>query len=149
MQTGFIGLGALGTIMAGNLIEKGHKLHLYNRTQEKMEPFRGKAELHTSLSSISQSCDIILSIVSDDKALEAITFGKNGLLEHMKPGAVHVCLSTISASTSSTMYEVHKQKEIDYVTATVIGRPEAASALPCTTSTKVAASMRRHRAVAN
>jgi 3-hydroxyisobutyrate dehydrogenase-like beta-hydroxyacid dehydrogenase len=126
MQAGFIGLGALGTIMVNNLVEKGHSIHIYNRTQEKMELFRGKAELHTSLSSIAETCDIILSIVSDDKALQAITLGKDGLTEHMKQGAVHVCLSTIAASTSSIMHEAHKQKEIDYVTATVIGRPEAA-----------------------
>src|SRR5215216_852006 len=126
MQTGFIGLGALGTIMAGNLIEKGHRIHIYNRTQEKMEPFRANAELHTTLSSIAKTCDIIFSIVSDDIALEAITLGKDALTEHMKPGSVHVCLSTIAASTSSVMHQAHKQKEIDYVTATVIGRPEAA-----------------------
>jgi 3-hydroxyisobutyrate dehydrogenase len=78
MQAGFIGLGALGTIMVNNLVEKGHSIHIYNRTQEKMELFRGKAELHTSLSSIAETCDIILSIVSDDKALQAITLGKDG-----------------------------------------------------------------------
>jgi 3-hydroxyisobutyrate dehydrogenase-like beta-hydroxyacid dehydrogenase len=91
-----------------------------------MEEFSGKAELHNSLSSIAQTCDIILSIVSDDKALDAICFGRDGLTENMKKGSVHVCLSTIAASTAVRMNEAHQQKEIDYITATIIGRPEAA-----------------------
>ena len=69
MEIGFIGLGALGGIMVRNLVEKGQKIHLYNRTHEKMDEFKEKAILHTGITSIAQSCDIILSIVSDDKAL--------------------------------------------------------------------------------
>lgn len=126
MEIGFIGLGALGSIMVRNLVAKGQKIHIYNRTPEKMEEFRGKAELHNNLSSIAQACDVILSIVSDDKALETITLGRDGLVENMKPGSVHVCLSTIAAATAVRMNEAHKQKGIDYTTATIIGRPEAA-----------------------
>jgi 3-hydroxyisobutyrate dehydrogenase-like beta-hydroxyacid dehydrogenase len=126
MQIGFIGLGSLGTLMVRNILEKEMKLLLYNRTKEKMEEFRGKAELHDNLSSLAQSCDIVFSIVSDDKALDAICFGENGLLQNMKQGSVHVCLSTIAASTAARMNEAHRQKGIDYLTATIIGRPEAA-----------------------
>jgi 3-hydroxyisobutyrate dehydrogenase-like beta-hydroxyacid dehydrogenase len=126
MEIGFIGLGALGSIMVHNLVEAKQRIHIYNRTPEKMEEFSGKAELHNSLSSIAQTCDIILSIVSDDKALDAICLGKDGLLENMKQGSVHVCLSTIAASTAVRMNEAHQQKGIDYTTATIIGRPEAA-----------------------
>ena len=62
MQIGFIGLGALGSIMVRNLVAAGQRIHIYNRTQEKLQEFAGKAELHNNLSSIAQACDIILSI---------------------------------------------------------------------------------------
>ena len=126
MEIGFIGLGALGGIMVRNLVKKGQKIHLYNRTHEKMDEFKENATLHSGIPSIAHSCDIILSIVSDDKALDAISFGKNGLLENMNPGSVHVCMSTIAAATAARMNEAHQQKGIDYITATIIGRPEAA-----------------------
>ena len=45
MQIGFIGLGALGSIMVRNLVAAGQKIHIYNRTQEKLQEFDGKAEL--------------------------------------------------------------------------------------------------------
>ncbi len=35
METGFIGLGNLGTVMVSNLVERGRKFHIYNRTKEK------------------------------------------------------------------------------------------------------------------
>lgn len=126
MKTGFIGLGALGNIMVHNLLEKEVETHIYNRTPGKMEAFRNRAILHNSIASLAGSCDIILSIVSDDKALESICFGEGQLLETMKPGAVHVCLSTIAASTATRLSKEHRIKGIDYTTATIIGRPEAA-----------------------
>jgi 3-hydroxyisobutyrate dehydrogenase-like beta-hydroxyacid dehydrogenase len=126
MEIGFIGLGNLGTVMVQNLIEKGYKIHLYNRTTEKMERFRNNAQLHTSVASIAKACDIIFSIVSDDKAVMAISLENEGLIKNLKPNAVHVCLSTIAPSTVVSLSEAHKKRTIDYITATVIGRPEAA-----------------------
>jgi 3-hydroxyisobutyrate dehydrogenase-like beta-hydroxyacid dehydrogenase len=126
MEIGFIGLGNLGTVMVQNLIEKGYKIHLYNRTTEKMERFRNNAQLHTSVASIAKACDIIFSIVSDDKAVTAISLENDGLIKNLKPNAVHVCLSTIAPSTVVSLSEAHKKRTIDYITATVIGRPEAA-----------------------
>jgi 3-hydroxyisobutyrate dehydrogenase-like beta-hydroxyacid dehydrogenase len=126
MKTGFVGLGALGNIMVRNLLEKGMDVHIYNRTPEKMEQFRDQAILHNSIASIAQTCDIVLSIVSDDKALESICFGEDQLIQNLKPGSVHVCLSTIAVSTATRMSEAHSDRGIDYTTATIIGRPEAA-----------------------
>ncbi|HEX8279013.1 MAG TPA: NAD(P)-dependent oxidoreductase, partial [Segetibacter sp.] len=45
-----------------------------------------------------------------------------------KQGSVHVCLSTVAAATATALCNAHKQKGIDYITATIIGRPEAAKA---------------------
>lgn len=128
MEIGFIGLGNLGSVMVSNLIESGRKIHIYNRTKEKMKPFEGKAHLHDSIPSIAKECDIAISILSDDAAVRSITYGEQGLLENMKANTAHVCLSTISPSTASQLSADSKQKNIDYITATIIGRPEAAKA---------------------
>jgi 3-hydroxyisobutyrate dehydrogenase-like beta-hydroxyacid dehydrogenase len=93
-----------------------------------MEPFKGKAHLHDSIPSIAKTCDIIISIVSDDNAVNAISNGVNGLIENMKPGSIHVCLSTIAPATAHLLSNAYIAKQLQYVTATVIGRPEAAKA---------------------
>lgn len=126
MTIGFIGLGNLGTVMVNNLIEKNVSLQLYNRTKEKLQAFSEKAKLHFSISSLAKACDLIISIVSNDKAVEAISHGDEGLIANMKPRSVHVCLSTIAPSTASDLEEAFNEKGLDYCTATVIGRPEAA-----------------------
>lgn len=128
MQTGFIGLGNLGTQMVKNLVETGRELQIYNRTAEKMKPFEGSTTTHASIKSIARNCDIIISILSDDAAVKSICYGDEGLLANLKTGSVHVCLSTIAASTAAELEGAHKSKGIDYVTATIIGRPEAAVA---------------------
>ena len=126
MITGFIGLGNMGTVMVNNLIEKNVTLHIYNRTQEKMKAYVEKAQVHASISSFAKPCDIVFSIVSNDHAVDAISLGNEGLIAQMKPGSVHVCLSTIAPSTARRLENAHNEKGIDYCTATVIGRPEAA-----------------------
>src|SRR5881227_3002027 len=107
MEIGFIGLGNLGTVMVNNLIEQGRRLHLYNRTKEKMKPYEANATLHDSVASLARSCDIVVPIVSDDKAVNTISLGTDGLVENMKPGSLHVCLSTISPSTSESLHKAH------------------------------------------
>lgn len=128
MQTGFIGLGNLGTPLVKNLIEKDRKLHLFNRTAEKMKAFEGKATLHSNVASIAKECDVIISILSDDAAVKSLCYLDEGLLANLKAGSTHICLSTIAASTAVELEAAHKAKGIEYVTATIIGRPEAAIA---------------------
>lgn len=128
MEIGFIGLGNLGVVMVDNLLNSGHKIHIYNRTPEKMEPYKEKAFLHTDLPSLAKACEVIISIVSDDKAVEAISLGKDGLVENMNVGCTHICLSTIAPATTVRLNDAHLEKNLEYVTATIIGRPEAAKA---------------------
>src|SRR5688572_10462341 len=128
MEIGFIGLGNLGAVMVNNLIESGHKLHIYNRTPKKMDTYKEVAFLYSDIPGLAKACDIIISIVSDDKAVEAISAGQEGLVENMKRGSTHICLSTIAPATTTRLNEAHKQTGLEYVTATIIGRPEAAKA---------------------
>jgi 3-hydroxyisobutyrate dehydrogenase-like beta-hydroxyacid dehydrogenase len=128
MEIGFIGIGNLGSVMVANLLQCKRNIHLYNRNKEKLKAFEGMAVLHQSLASIAAECDIIFSIVSDDKAVNEISLSEDGLTAHMKPGSVHVCLSTIAPATAASLYTAHHERQIDYITATVIGRPEAARA---------------------
>lgn len=128
MEIGFIGLGSLGSIMVNNLLEKERNIHLFNRTQEKMQAFENRAVLHKNATSIANTCDVVISIVSDDIAIQALSYGDGGLVQNMKPGSVHICLSTISPSCAGALNKAYTEKQIDYITATIIGRPEAARA---------------------
>jgi 3-hydroxyisobutyrate dehydrogenase-like beta-hydroxyacid dehydrogenase len=129
MKYGFIGLGSLGTPIAINLLESGRPLYLYNRTASKAKALEPKgATVCDTIEALAQHCDIVFTMVADDAALKAITTGATGLLQHLKPGAIHISMSTILAQTAGELAALHKEKGQHYLAAPVFGRPEAATA---------------------
>src|SRR5436305_15107969 len=96
MKIGFIGLGHLGTPIAENILQSGHQLFDYNRTASKTKPLTDKgATASPDIRSLAKECAVILSIVSDDKAVKSICEGTDGLIDNMQPGALHISMSTI------------------------------------------------------
>lgn len=129
MTYGFIGLGSLGTPIALNILESGHPLLVYNRTIEKAQPLAAKgATVCHSIAELAGKADIVFTMVADDAALKAITTGNNGLLQHLRPGSLHVSMSTILAATAGELAALHTAKDQHYLSAPVFGRPEAAAA---------------------
>ena len=129
MQIGFIGLGSLGTPIAMNILESGHTLHVYNRTVSKAKPLADKGAIASqSVSALAKECDIVFTIVSDDAALKEISEGANGLVKNMKPGSIHVSMSTILPRTAEEISILHNEQKQHYLASPVFGRPEAASA---------------------
>jgi 3-hydroxyisobutyrate dehydrogenase-like beta-hydroxyacid dehydrogenase len=128
MKIGFIGLGSLGTPIALNMLESGHKLYVYNRTVSKTKIVSEKGAIVTeTIASLAKECNIIFTIVSDDKALKEISEGE-GLLKNMESGGIHVCMSTILPKTAGDLSLLHQKHNQQYLAAPVFGRPEAAIA---------------------
>src|ERR1700755_1648192 len=73
-RIGFVGLGTMGSRIAGRLLDAGHPVSATNRTAAKAEPLieRGLVWQDTPRE-VAASTDVVLSMVSDDEALEAIT----------------------------------------------------------------------------
>jgi 3-hydroxyisobutyrate dehydrogenase-like beta-hydroxyacid dehydrogenase len=129
MKIGFIGLGNLGTPIAENILEKGNELFVYNRTASKTKTLTDKgATACASVKELTAVCDVIITMVSDDKALKSISEGPDGLIQNMQPGGVHISMSTILPLTAEELSKQHTQKGSHYLAAPVFGRPEAARA---------------------
>jgi 3-hydroxyisobutyrate dehydrogenase-like beta-hydroxyacid dehydrogenase len=71
---------------------------------------------------------VVLTMLSDDGALEAVTHGDEGVLAGLPSGGLHVSMSTISLALSDRLAEDHAQRGQAYVSAPVFGRPPAAEA---------------------
>jgi 3-hydroxyisobutyrate dehydrogenase-like beta-hydroxyacid dehydrogenase len=129
MKIGFIGLGNLGTPIALNILERGHELLVYNRTVSKTEALATKgAKVCTDIALLASQTEIVFSIVSDDAALSNIVRSESGLLNHLKPGSIHISMSTILPHTAKNMAALHAQHQLHYLSAPVFGRPETAMA---------------------
>ena len=98
---GLIGLGAMGSRIADRLLDAGHPVYGTNRTAAKAEPLleRGLIWMSTPRE-VAAAADVVLSMVTDDAALEAISAGPQGLLAGLQPGQVYVDMSTVSPQAS-------------------------------------------------
>jgi len=124
-RIGFIGLGAMGMIMAKNLINAGYQLQVYNRTASKTDELGDGVIKCKNPAEAAANADIVISIVSDDDAVKDVT---NGILQTLPKNAVHISMSTISPETSEQLAALRAAQGNNYIAATVFGRPEAAAA---------------------
>jgi 3-hydroxyisobutyrate dehydrogenase-like beta-hydroxyacid dehydrogenase len=128
MRVGFIGLGNMGSGMAMNLLKAGHELTVYNRTPERAKHLVDQgARAAKDLPNACQG-DVVFTMLADDLAVESVTFGENGIVANLRPGAIHVSSSTISVALSEKLTASHTSKGQPFLSAPVFGRPEAAAA---------------------
>lgn len=129
MKVGFIGLGNMGSGMARNLIKAGHQLTVYNRTRNRAEELRSSSvTVADTPGQASAGAEAVITMLSDDHALEEIVFGPNKVLTNLPAGSVHISSSTISVALSRKLAAAHKEKGQHYLAVPVFGRPEAAAA---------------------
>ncbi|HVQ49821.1 MAG TPA: NAD(P)-dependent oxidoreductase [Mycobacterium sp.] len=128
MKIGFIGLGNMGAGMAANLLKSGHEVTAYNRSQDKVAALVQHGAKPAR--SVSEACegDIVITMLANDNAVEAVTFADDGIIASLRPGATHVSSSTISVALSERMTAAHAEAGHPFVAAPVFGRPEAAAA---------------------
>src|SRR5260370_17718976 len=93
---GFMGLGAMGSAVATNLVKKsGHAVTVWNRTEAKAEPLvAAGAKLAKTPKEAGAGKSIVFSMLADDSALHAALSGDDGLLAGPPQGALHRSLRT-------------------------------------------------------
>ena len=125
----YLGLGGMGLAMTTRLLDAGYPLTIWNRSPDKASALTARgARLAPNPEDAVASADIVFSMVSDDQALEGIALGPQGFIAAMKPGALHVSMSTILPATATRLAGIHRERGTAYIAAPVFGRPEAAAA---------------------
>jgi 3-hydroxyisobutyrate dehydrogenase-like beta-hydroxyacid dehydrogenase len=128
MDIGFVGLGKMGSGMAANLLKAGHRVTAYNRSQDKVDALAEQGARPARTIAAACGGDAVISMLSNDDAVEAVTFGEGGILATLGDGAVHVSSSTISVDLATRLSAAHAEAGQRFVAAPVFGRPEAAQA---------------------
>jgi 3-hydroxyisobutyrate dehydrogenase-like beta-hydroxyacid dehydrogenase len=124
---GLIGLGAMGLAVATNLLKAGFGLRVYNRTAEKARPLLELgARLARSPAEAAELGGIVVTLVSDDRAVEDVTLGGSGFLGRLGDG-VHLSVSTIAPRTARRLAALHRERGSRYVASPVFGKPEVAA----------------------
>src|SRR5512143_3386908 len=118
MKLGFIGLGIMGSPMAGHLRKAGHELFVRTRSKVPQE--------------LAQNADIIFTMVPDTPDVEKVLFGENGVAAGLSKGKTVVDMSSISPIETKDFARRINALGCDYLDAPVSGGEVGAKAASLT-----------------
>ncbi len=121
-KIGFIGLGSLGSCMALQLLKANYPLTVYDRTPEKTQSFTQQgAAIADSPKTLASRCDVIISCVANDTAIEAVMLGENGAISGANANAILIDMSTVAPQTSQRIHQATQQRNLSMIDAAVSG----------------------------
>ncbi|MES2999754.1 MAG: NAD(P)-dependent oxidoreductase [Pseudomonadota bacterium] len=119
---GFVGLGVMGTPMAGWLLHHKWSVHVHSRRSEPMQTLVSQGAVGVpSPSALGRACQLVLLCVSDDAAVEEVLFGAQGVAHGLAPGGVVVDMSTISPASARRFAQRLDASGSTYLDAPVSG----------------------------
>ena len=127
MNVGFIGLGAMGSAMASNLLAAGHALTVWNRSEGPTEPLASLGAKVARSPERAVQGPVVHSMLANDQAVREV-FLEGGVIDAMDRGTVHVNHATISVALARELAAEHARRGLGYVAAPVFGRPDMAAA---------------------
>jgi len=121
-KVGFIGLGLMGRPMAANLLKAGHSVTVWNRTASRAEELvKAGAKLVKTPREAAEASEVLITIVSDPPALEAVLWGEGGALGGLKKGSTYIDSSTVSPMMAQKVGAACKQRGVHFLDAPVTG----------------------------
>jgi 2-hydroxy-3-oxopropionate reductase len=131
-KVGFIGLGIMGTPMAGQLVRGGHELYLYDVKPAPKDLVEKGAKTCASGKEVAQKADIIIIMVPDTPHVQAALFGENGVADGLSSGKIVVDMSSISPIDTKQFAQKINQHGCQYLDAPVSGGEVGAKAASLT-----------------
>lgn len=119
----FIGIGIMGGPMARHLAARGHELTVYNRSPAKAERWVAEngGRMAASPAEAAEGQDAVITCVGNDDDLAEVTLGREGAFRAMRPGAVFIDHTTVSAKIARQLAVEGKSHDIHCVDAPVSG----------------------------
>ncbi len=126
MKATFIGLGRMGHVLVERLLAAGHQITVYNRSPGKAaDLIAAGAREATGVADAVSGAEVVLTMLSNDAALEAVSNGADGLIALAPKGATHIAMGTHGVGVVRAIAAAHAKAGQDFVAAPVLGRPEA------------------------
>ena len=119
---GFVGLGVMGSRMVKRLLDAGYAVTGYNRTPSKAQWLVDTGMLRAaSPRAVAEQSDIVFSMVTDTRALRAVTHGDDGILAGLRAGSVYIDMSTVSPAVSREIAQQAAERGARMLDAPVSG----------------------------
>lgn len=127
----FLGLGAMGSRMAANLVKAGHRVTVWNRSPQACNPLAAAgAKSAASPRAAASGAEFVIAMVRDDEASRQVWLDpERGALAGTRQGAVVIESSTITPGWSRTLGAEASKSGVGYLEAPVAGTlPQADAA---------------------
>ena len=123
MKLAFIGVGVMGSPMAGHLAKAGHSVTVYNRSRAKVQAWAAQYQgtAADTPAAAAQGAELVFSCVGNDADVREVTVGKAGAFQAMKPGAVFVDHTTASAAVAQELHAAARAQGLHFLDAPVSG----------------------------
>jgi len=118
----FIGLGIMGSPMAGHLVKAGHDVTGYNLHPgpiQKLVDAGGRGA--ESVPEAVRDADVIITMVPDSPDVEAVTTGEGGIFSHARKGALYIDMSSIRPDVSVRVAKAGQEAGLRVLDAPVSG----------------------------
>jgi len=121
LKLGFVGLGIMGTPMAGHLIAAGHTVFISTRSKVPDELAKSAATICASPAEVAKQADIIITMVPDTPDVEKVLFGEQGIASGLSKGKIVVDMSSISPIETKVFAQKINALGCEYLDAPVSG----------------------------
>jgi 2-hydroxy-3-oxopropionate reductase len=121
MNIGFIGLGVMGRPMAGHLIDAGHTLTLSRVKDVSQYLIEKGGTAADTPKAVAAASEIVILMLPDTPDVEGVLFGKDGVVEGLKPGSLVIDMSSISPVATKDFAKRIEALGSDYLDAPVSG----------------------------
>ena len=127
VKVGFIGLGNMGSRMAGRLLDHGYHLEVYDRDPAKAEAMAAKgAAVAKNIFHLAHSVDVLISCLTNDEAVQNVYAGAEGFFAGARAGTVVLEMSTISPESSRELHKLGARRGIEVMDVAISGSTPAA-----------------------
>ncbi len=128
-RVGFVGLGVMGTPMAGHILRAGYPLTVHNRSRPAVTNLVGQGAVDGgSPSGVASRSDVVITMLPDAATVERILFGPDGLHLGIRAGSVVIDMSTISPASERAFAKRLAGQGAHLLDAPVSGGQEGARA---------------------
>jgi len=104
MHIGVAGLGAMGSNVAGRLMEVGHQVTVWNRSADKTKPLAAAgAKVAASAAEVAAACDAVVTLLTDGAAINDVYNGPSGLLSGNPKGKLFIEMSTVAPKVATDL----------------------------------------------
>ncbi|MEY2809671.1 MAG: hypothetical protein RLZ66_1182 [Pseudomonadota bacterium] len=104
MKIGIAGIGKMGQAIGGRLLGLGHTLHVWNRTEARAQPLLSAGALWAANpQALAEQVDVVISLLTNEDAIESVYFGEHGLTRGPVAGKVFVEMSTVKPAKQQEM----------------------------------------------